>query len=60
MLRAAVRAAGGINAWSRGADISAVYVGDVLRGTKGPGEKILRALGLERRVVRAETGTDEA
>lgn len=34
--------------WAKANEISAAYVSDVLNGRKEPGEKILRALGLER------------
>ncbi|WP_156633965.1 transcriptional regulator [Methylobacterium sp. Leaf113] len=47
-LREACAAAGGNARWARRHGVSDVYVGDVLHGRRGPGESILRALGLRR------------
>lgn len=53
-LRRACEAAGGRQQWSDAYEVSPQYVGDVLRGQRKPGEKILRALGLTRRMVYGE------
>lgn len=47
-LRAAIRAAGSQQAFSREHGISAQYINDVVRGRREPGHKILEALGAER------------
>lgn len=51
LLRAACEAAGGRQSWGETHGISPQYIGDVLRGDRRPGNKILRALGLTRRMV---------
>lgn len=49
-LRAACAGAGGQARWAAQAGVSAAYVSDVLKGNRGPGETVLRALGLQRDV----------
>lgn len=50
-LRQSVNASGGQKAWADKHDISAAYVNDVLRGRRLPGQKIARALGLEKALL---------
>lgn len=50
-LRAAVLLAGSQTAFAAQNSLSTGYVSDVLAGRREPGAKILRALGVERRVV---------
>ena len=50
-LRASTNAAGGQKAWADKHAISAAYVNDVLLGKKLPGDKITRALGLEKALL---------
>lgn len=47
-LRDACAAAGGNARWARRHGVSDVYVGDVIHGRRGPGDSILRALGLQK------------
>jgi len=49
-LRKACSAAGGQSAWAAQNRVSPQYVSDVINGRTDPGESILRALGLARRV----------
>lgn len=42
---------GGQAAWARRHGISAAYVNDVLRGRRIPGDKITRAMGLEKALL---------
>lgn len=49
-LREACQAAGGQTAWASAHGISPAYVNDVARGRRGPGESVLRGLGLQRDV----------
>jgi hypothetical protein len=42
--------AGSQRAWASQNDISPAHVNDVLKGHRGPGAKILKALGLIKRV----------
>lgn len=50
-LRAATNAAGGQSAWAAKHGISAAYVCDVLKGKRLPGDKITKALGLEKALL---------
>ena len=43
-------AAGGQSAWAAAHGVSVPYVHDVCRGRRGPGESVLRGLGLVREV----------
>lgn len=47
LLRAAVDKAGTQTAFAKKHGISIAYVNDVLQGRRQPGDKILKALGLE-------------
>ena len=47
-LRDACALAGGNARWARRHGVSDVYVGDVLHSRRGPGDSILRALGLQK------------
>lgn len=47
LLRAAVDKAGTQTAFAKKHGISIAYVNDVLQGRRAPGDKILKALGLE-------------
>lgn len=49
-LRAACVAAGGQTAWAAANGVSVPYVHDVCRGRRGPGDSVLRGLGLQREV----------
>lgn len=49
-LRADIAKAGTAKAWAERHGVAASYVTDVLRGHRGPGDKILAALGVERLV----------
>lgn len=60
MLRDAVREAGTQKAWAERAGVSEVYVSDVLRKRRPPGDAILRALGLTRRMVYGAEGSEDA
>lgn len=60
MLRDAVREVGTQKAWAERAGVSEVYVSDVLRKRRPPGDSILRALGLTRRMVYGAEGSEEA
>jgi transcriptional regulator with XRE-family HTH domain len=48
LLRREVQACGSQEAFATKAGVSQQYVGDILRGQRLPGEKILNALGLEK------------
>lgn len=50
-LQAAVDTVGTRKEWAELHDISPSYVTEVLNGIRPPGDKILRALGLTRRLV---------
>lgn len=50
-LRKSCNAAGGQKAWATKHGVSAQYVNDVLRNHKPPGDKITRALGLEKALL---------
>lgn len=50
-LRAACKAAGGQARWADLAGCSPQYVGDVLKGRRAPGDAVLAALGLQRRIT---------
>lgn len=50
-LSQAVEKAGSQTAFARQHGISLAYVNDVLQGRREPGDKILRALGMERSVT---------
>lgn len=47
-LREACALAGGKARWARRHGVSDVYVGDVLHKRRGPGDAILRGLGLQK------------
>lgn len=49
-LKAACAAAGGQSAWAAAHGVSVPYVHDVCRGRRGPGDSVLRGLGLQRDV----------
>lgn len=51
LLRAAVDKAGTQTAFAKKHGISIAYVNDVLQGRRQPGDKILKALGLESQVT---------
>lgn len=51
LLERECRAAGGQQAWADLHNISAQYVGDVIRGRRDPGEAMSAALGLRRVVL---------
>lgn len=51
LLRERCEVVGGVRAWSRAKKISAPYVSRVISGQRKPGEKILKALGLEESTV---------
>lgn len=53
-----VEAAGSARAFARRAGVSDIYVGDVIRGRRKPGPKILAAIGIERRVTYVDLGRD--
>lgn len=55
-LRAAIAAAGSQREWAQQYGISQSYVSEALKGTRGIGEAILRALGLERVIVYGREG----
>jgi hypothetical protein len=48
ILRAQVALSGSQEAFAQAAGVSQQYVGDVLRGKREPGQKILRAIGLRK------------
>lgn len=50
-LRKSVNAAGGQSAWAKKHEISIAYVSDVMRGRRLPGDKITKALGLEKALL---------
>lgn len=50
-LRKSANAAGGQAAWAAKHEISAAYVNDVLHGRRLPGDKITKALGLEKALL---------
>lgn len=50
-LRKSVNASGGQKAWAEKHDISPQYVCDVLMGRRLPGDKITKALGLEKALL---------
>lgn len=50
-LQKSVNAAGGQKAWAEKRGISLAYVNDVLHHRKLPGDKITRALGLEKALL---------
>lgn len=50
-LRKSANAVGGQAAWAAKHDISAAYVNDVLHSRRLPGDKITRALGLEKALL---------
>lgn len=50
-LQRSCNAAGGQSAWATKHDISAAYVNDVLKGRRLPGDKITKALGLEKALL---------
>lgn len=50
-LRKSVNAAGGQSAWAAKHEISAAYVNDVLHSRRLPGDKITKALGLEKALL---------
>lgn len=50
MLRAQCEAAGSQQAWAARHGLSSSYICDVLMARRDPGESILRALGIVRRV----------
>jgi DNA-binding transcriptional regulator YdaS (Cro superfamily) len=52
LLRRDVDRAGGQSEWSRQTGVSRTYINRVLKGRKPPGPSIVRALGLERAVLR--------
>lgn len=58
-LRAACVEAGGQSAWAAVHGVSAPYVHDVCRGRRGPGESVLRGLGLQREVRYVPRQTSE-
>lgn len=51
LLRTACQKAGGQKHWAKEADLSAQFVGDVLKGKRAPGPRMLSALGLTATVV---------
>lgn len=50
-LRKSTNAAGGQAAWAAKHEMSAAYVSDVLHGKRLPGDKITKALGLEKALL---------
>jgi hypothetical protein len=50
-LQKSVNATGGQAAWAAKHEISAAYVNDVLRSRRLPGDKIAKALGLEKALM---------
>src|SRR5215475_6050788 len=48
LLRREVQTCGSQEAFANKAGVSQQYIGDILRGQRVPGEKILKALGLEK------------
>lgn len=55
-LAKACYAAGGQSKWAAVNDVSAAYVSDVIAGQREPGEKILKALKMERVTYYRRTG----
>lgn len=51
LLRQACERAGTKTAWATKHGLSLAYVSDVLVGRRGPGDGILKGLGLEREVI---------
>lgn len=51
LLRERVDAAGSQRAWASAHGLSHSYVGEVLRGSRAPGARVLHALGLRRDVI---------
>jgi hypothetical protein len=50
-LQKSVNAAGGQSAWAQKHEISEAYVSDVLHNRRLPGDKITKALGLEKALM---------
>lgn len=50
-LRVACQNAGGQKAFAKLHDFTPAYVSDVLRGKRGPADRILAAIGLERVII---------
>lgn len=50
-LQKSVNAAGGQSVWAAKHGISVAYVNDVLRGRRLPGDKITKAIGLEKALM---------
>lgn len=50
-LQKSVNASGGQTAWAAKHDMSVAYVNDVLRSRRLPGDKITKALGLEKALL---------
>jgi hypothetical protein len=50
-LQKAVNAAGGQTAWAAKHEVSVAYVNDVLKSRRLPGDKITRALKLEKALL---------
>lgn len=59
-VRRAVERAGSQKAWAKVAGVTVQHVNDVLSGHRGPGPKVLDALGLEKVVTyqRKDGGSD--
>jgi len=55
-LRAAIATVGSQREWARQAGVSESLVSEVLKGTRGFGPQILKALGLERAIVYGREG----
>lgn len=51
--------AGSQKAYAAAIGVSAQYLSDVLSGTKAPGEKILKALGLRKIAIYVQAGSSE-
>lgn len=51
--------AGSQKAYAAAIGVSAQYLSEVLAGTRAPGEKILKALGLRKIVVYIQAGSSE-
>lgn len=54
LLRREVKGVGTQEAFAEKAGVTQQYVGDILRGQRKPGEKILDALGLQKVIVYTE------
>lgn len=50
LLRAGVAAAESLRQYADSIGCSAAYISDILRGNRDPGPKVLKALGIDRKV----------